>query len=264
MPNNNSALVRSNLGRSGALSSIANIAQNSGLVDAITRRLANTVIQSIGRQGGGGGGALPQQGGSRRRPRNRGRKSGAQKSVVPPSFGTATLPSIRRILRGTANFAALTANAGVSTSSFAWRVGMGLGSYLFDPSIIGQPSVDFVKNYSSMKVNRVAVKIVPVCAMNTTLTLALGYTNRLVGAPAGLSDFNSLTEYVVGGPTNTLSLTFVPHNAHGGVVPVNTTASDDPGELAAGSVCGYVQTTAATGVTVGIVYIEVDVTLMDA
>jgi hypothetical protein len=265
MSNTDSALVRSNLGRRTAVSAAANLAP--ALVDLLVKQTAN----AIRRYGTGGSGIQvvgdPSPPVVGRRRRNRRRRSG-QAQQIPRAVGVgARLPSVRRVLK-----TVITLNCDASGNvNNVYAVGVADAStvpwQLLGSNLIGPTSAAYIQQYTSTRIHSVRMTLTPAMGpLAARYISSLGYTHRNFAAGGAVPDFKAVADLPtskIGGPTGPIVLTFNPTNSHGGVVPNQSTRSDDFAELTCGCVAIQVSSSVTSASPVATLYIEADVTLLD-
>lgn len=273
MSNSQSALVRSNLGRNNALSVAGTIAPR--VISSLVKTAVESAIKAYNGSGGGGipvqsvnDWAAPQQTRltvARKRRRRKTKSAGisAGSAISRP----ISVPNVRRILKGVYNVGS--DNTGISV--LYWNVAVGqptnlTGAPLFGAVTIGTVNTNFVNCYNFVKLNKVTVRFIPSVSTtsSTAFQYAMGYTKKnKVSPPTGFTEYIDYTQFVYGGNEGN-AVTFVPHNAHGGVLPVNPQNSDDFNEETAGVFTAYFKILPAQSFQFGFLYVEADATLMDA
>lgn len=264
MSNTNSALVRSNLGNSGALTLAAGFAPRA--INALVRKAANAAVQQLTNPSSRGGGQipLPQQKPQRapRRRNRKGRGNDSQAQRISSSPGSSSLPSVRRVVRGSYELMS-NVNGKVQPTFTVGFINVN-GVAILSDMVIGIRNFNFLASYTHVKIHRVTVTIYPGTSANESLTYGIGYSPKSnFPLPGSMSDLSDLAVLKMGYFTEKGSITFQPHNVHGNVVPTSTNSGDDKAEQSCGSIAGWINSSAVSK-TVAIVGFEIDITCLDA
>lgn len=274
MSNQQSALTRSNMRRNGALAVAGAIAPR--VANALIKAAVDRAVSAI--RGGPSNqtpvwtpqNPQPRVGGRRRRGRG---NQGGGNSQSSTTSGTTTItrsvatPDVRRLLRGIIPLSSDTTGK-VAT---IWTVAVGQASNisawpLLGQNIMGANVAAFTGLYNLCRINKVTVRFIPALPPGGTVTFqyGMGYSRKsTVSAPTSLVAFTDYAQFVIGS-FGSGDLSFQPHNAHGGVVPVSGTASDDFNEEAAGAVTFYGTISPTQAINFGVLFVEADVMLMDS